>query len=212
MALIEYLVSLDQLPDEEVAQLAAETDAHSHPSGVLKNCFGIDNTKKLNDVEKDIVALNLPDLALLKNHCDKAHLQHIHRTLFQGIYPWAGEWRTVTFAKGEDLFLPAHRISSALDRLFQALAEAQFWQSLELSEFHLQAADFFATLNYIHPFREGNGRAQREFLRNLYEKKNLKLVWDAVGDSAMIAAMQAARQGDLQPLTAILRLNSHSIF
>lgn len=208
MPLADYLVGLNQLSPEEILCLDAEIDTQATESGILKNSLGITDTKTLHAVENDLVALNLPDLTQLSPDGDIAHLQAIHRTLFKDIYPWAGQWRTVTFAKGDDFFLPAHRIPQALAQLFGSAQRDRFWQALAETAFHDAAADFFATLNYIHPFREGNGRTQREFLRSLYAQRGLRLSWDAVGDSAMIAAMQSARAGKMQTLSSLLALNS----
>ena len=68
-----------------------------------------------------------------------------------------------------------------------------------------RSAYYFAELNYIHPFREGNGRSTREFMRQLYALNGYTVDWAAVSTDELLEAMEASVY-DTAQLKAVLRL------
>jgi cell filamentation protein len=66
------------------------------------------------------------------------------------------------------------------------------------------AAYYHAEINEMHPYREGNGRAQRAFLGQLSTTAGYRLDWTIVGEQENIDAAVAAHRGDLEPLTRLL--------
>jgi fido (protein-threonine AMPylation protein) len=98
---------------------------------------------------------------------DIEHLQGIHRYLFQDVYKWAGDFRTVDIAKGDSYFAHVPYIESTLKGLFGELSEERHLRGLNQERFASRLAQILGTLNAVHAFREGNGRAQREFVREL---------------------------------------------
>lgn len=87
---------------------------------------------------------------------DAAHLRTIHRHLFQDVYDWAGQYRTLS--KGISEFAPPHRTSSYLDGV-AAMVDNTPRPRLAAEEFADTMAKVYAWSNHAHPFREGNGRA-----------------------------------------------------
>ena len=94
------------------------------------------------------------------------HLQSVHRYIFQDVYDWAGKIREVDIAKG-NMFCNAKFIESQAEEIFGKLKEENYLQGLDGREISVRLAYFFSEINALHPFREGNGRCQREFVRTL---------------------------------------------
>ena len=101
------------------------------------------------------------------NDFDPADYRELHRHLFGDVYGWAGEYRTIRTGKGGNWFAFPEYITNEMERLFKRLDAPEFLPGSDPDEFIIQAADFLADLNAIHPFREGNGRTQLIFLRQL---------------------------------------------
>jgi cell filamentation protein len=136
---------------------------------------------------------------------DVLHYRAVHEHLFQDIYDWAGETRTVQTAKGGNLFCLPPYIDQQLDRLFKPLRGGpDSWGSVE-EDFVQFAADFLAELNVVHAFREGNGRAQLSFLHLLGHAAGFPFDFTKVQRETFMPAMIASFHLQLAPLTAELR-------
>ncbi len=99
---------------------------------------------------------------------DAAHLQAIHKSIFQDVYPWAGKFRTVDIARsGQFYFAFAAQIVPALEIMFGELRKEQHLGDLDTAQFCKRAAFYIGELNAIHPFCDGNRRTQCEFIRQL---------------------------------------------
>ena len=137
---------------------------------VLKNIPGIKTKEELEIHEKQNSASKLVELCKkpINGDFDYNHLMQIHEYLFRDVYPWAGEIRTVGMSKNSTDFCPPENIKNNLTAtLSQAKEEVKSLKNkTELSRF---LAVLFYQLIYIHPFREGNGRTIREFIRELTE-------------------------------------------
>ena len=150
-------------------------------TNVLKNKLDIIDPKELEEKEIHISSTKLRQLMerpLEMSTYDKERLKRIHSYLFSDIYDWAGEYRTVNMAierdsvvgptsKGSYLinsFVPASLIDYELDIAFER-AEEEINKAMILNEYSESLARLYATLIHIHPFREGNGRSSREFIR-----------------------------------------------
>jgi len=137
-------------------------------SNVLKNRMGVRDSERLNQLERRLTMLRLLELIdkPIRGKFDLKHLQAIHKYIFQDVYEWAGEIRKVDIAKG-NMFCNVRFLSSQAAELFGKLKEEDYLQGLEEDDFIRQLAYYFSEINALHPFREGNGRSQREFIRCL---------------------------------------------
>lgn len=138
-------------------------------SGVLRNHLGITDAAQLEQAEAALVAIRSYELLRipLQGGFDLAHLQAIHRQLFSDLYEWAGQLRTIDISKGNNRFAHHAHIAGAAATLFKQLAEEKNLAGLDAASFSNRAAYYLGELNALHPFREGNGRAQREFASHL---------------------------------------------
>src|ERR1039457_3877110 len=135
-------------------------------SGVLRNRLGITHEALLDAAEADFAAERSRELSQtpLKGKFDLAHLQAIHRHLFGDVYEWAGELRNIDIGKGGSMFAHHGHLVSAAAPIFKQPAEERNLAGLDPERFSERAAHYPGELNALHPFREGNGRAQREFI------------------------------------------------
>ena len=129
----------------------------------------------------------------------------IHRHLFGRVYAWAGEFRTVRIGKGDSSFCYPEYISSEMEHLFAWLAARNFLAEFSAEDFAADAAHFLATLNAIHPFREGNGRTQLSFMSLLADRARHPFALDRLEPEAFLAAMIRSFAGDEEPLARQLR-------
>jgi cell filamentation protein len=129
-------------------------------TGMLRNSLGLTDQAALDRAETRITTLRLFQLAEqpLPGALDFAHLCAFHRFVFGDIYPWAGEVRTVSIAKGLPFCLPQH-IESFAEEIFTRLAAADYLRGRDRAEFIDGLTELLGDLNALHPFRDGNGRA-----------------------------------------------------
>jgi cell filamentation protein len=188
----------------------SDYDVYTDPeSGVLKNRFGIVDAAILETTEADLVAARSRELvhAPLKGRFDLEHLQAVHRYLFGDLYEWAGQLRVVDISKNGHMFAHHAHIAGAATAIFEKLAGERCLAGLDAGAFSSRAAYYFGEINALHPFREGNGRAQREFFSHLASASGYYIAWEKVVPSEMLRASIESFQGDLSRLTAILRQN-----
>lgn len=89
----------------------------------------------------------------------------LHYSLFQDIYPFAGQIRDVQLIKGQTRFCPAEYIETNIKTVTDRLQKEQRWGTIEQAAERL--AHYKTELNIIHPFREGNGRTLRIAIREI---------------------------------------------
>jgi len=179
--------------------------------GVLRNLLGATSSKELKELEPQIVFANeleLKSVAIPRTN-DFTELLRIHKQLFKGVYDWAGRARSVDIKKNDqnsDYFLIVSKIDTAANYVFTEFATANYLQGLAQHDFVDQLAYFYDQLNYIHPFREGNGRAQRVFWNRVAIDAGYELDWSqVVGSENDEASRIAAEQMDISALIAMLK-------
>ena len=158
-----------------------QSDPYLYPdTSVLRNLADIRDANRLNQFESDHFFARLLELHEnpVRGSFDSDHLRHIHRYVFQDVYAWAGEFRSVPIAKGNSFFARPEHIRAELQKLF-----------------HQLAAHYFGEINALHPFREGNGRAQRELIRELAVESGYEIAWDLVTHYEVFAASVASFHG-----------------
>lgn len=116
------------------------------------------------------------------------HLQNIHKYIFQDIYPFAGKLRLEDISKGNTMFARSQYIKSYSTSLLTELKTENYIRGLPYKNFCTRVAYYMAELNIIHPFREGNGRAIREFIRCLGVKCGYIINWDRVDKNIILQA------------------------
>jgi cell filamentation protein len=181
-------------------------DPYSDPiTGVLFNKLGLNGAAGLDTAEREIThaALILLDESPVMPTYDLPHLCEIHRRIFGDIYDWAGQIRTVAIAKGATFCLPQYIESSAAE-IFGKLREEGFLRGLPRDWFAGRLAYYLGEVNALHPFREGNGRAQRAFCRQLARDAGYTLGWQHLDPARNIEASAASLHGDPEPLRKML--------
>jgi len=174
--------------------------------GVLRNRLGITDAAELAAVERRISALRIAGIerSPVPGGYDLAHLQHVHWRIFSDVYPWAGTLRTVTLARSGRPFCAPELIRHTADGIFARLAAGGPWRGRDRAAVLDGLTTLLAELNDLHPFREGNGRAQRTFLGQLAREAGRPLSWDGQDPVTAAAAARAAAAGDRAPLRALL--------
>ena len=158
-----------------------DNDPHSQDGQPCpRNCFGITVYAELTELEDFFVTKRAAQLEArgILGSFDLPHLCAIHRYLFQDVFPWAGELRRVGLSKtGGAAFAAPMHIASALNRTFIALRQENLLHGLDRLTFCQRAAFYLGEINAVHPFREGNGRTQREFVQLLARRQGYCFVW-----------------------------------
>ncbi len=180
-------------------------------TGVLKNRLGITDAATLETTEAQFVAQRSHELVQdpIPGTFDLHHLQAIHRHLFGDLYDWAGQLRTVDLTKDTSRFAHHAYLERAAAPIFRDLAEEHYLRGLEPAAFSERAAHYLAELNALHPFREGNGRAHREFLSQLARDTHYAIAWEQITQADMLDASRRSFAGDLAPLTTLIQHHLH---
>lgn len=137
-------------------------------TSILKNKLDIHDNAILLQAETRLAAIRLYQLQEkpIRGNFDYNHLCSIHRHIFQDLYDWAGNPRTVNIAKA-NLFCLVQFMPDYAQSIFPAYYNSCMRVKDSLEEFIHVFTNHYADLNALHPFREGNGRSQREFAREL---------------------------------------------
>jgi cell filamentation protein len=181
-------------------------DPYVYPgTSVLRNAKDIRDGSALAQIEASLSYLRSLHLVSqpIPGDYDFAHLQAFHRYLFGDLYEWAGEPRTVVLAKTDLFCLPEH-IESYAAEIFGELANESRLVGLDRETFIDRLAHYLGDVNALHPFRDGNGRAQRVFFAQLASNAGYRLDWKLVDPQRNAAASIAAMQGDEAPLRKLL--------
>jgi cell filamentation protein len=136
------------------------------------------------------------------------HLAAIHRHLFQDVYPWAGEIRTVNISKGlpPEPFLSPEHAAFAVDRTARRMHEdGMLRPGMDHEHFVDLLARRFSEVNEAHPFREGNGRTQRHYFDLVARDAGRRIDWSQLTATQNLAISAEAREGHLAPLRDALR-------
>lgn len=145
-------------------------------TGVMRNKAGIDNEPLLIAFESLKVSARLEELRAKPIKIKNAEtLLTIHRHLFQDVYEWAGKIRTVEISKSGTQFFTLAFFHRAFPYIDSLIAEFRSIDRSDKPALAHKLAEILDHINYLHPFREGNGRTQREFLRLLALEKGLEL-------------------------------------
>lgn len=166
-------------------------------TNVLRNKLNIQDLDILHEAERDYSSIRQVELYKkgITGDFSLKHLCSIHRQLFQDIYSWAGELRTVDISKGT-IFCLVPFIEEQFAFLYRKLKKENFLKDItDQKEMAEKLAYYLGEINMIHPFREGNGRTQRIYIEQLcMNNGRFEIDFTEVSKDEMIAAsVQSAK-------------------
>ena len=172
-------------------------------STTLRNHLGIIDEGELISVERDLTLLATDAIQFSPPPYDLAYLQSLHHQLFGDLYPWAGELRSIDIAKGETRFCHAARIEPEAHKLFDSLTRRCYFVDLSREALVEAVAEFYGDLNVVHPFREGNGRAQRLLFEHIVINCGYEISWQGLERDEWLDANISAYHCDYQPMVEL---------
>jgi cell filamentation protein len=179
-------------------------DPYAFPgTSVLRNRLDIRDAGTLEAFEVEISTLRAEE-PLPHGPFDPAHYCSIHHHLFQDVYAWAGQYRTVRTAKGGNAFCYPEHIPAQMDALFRSIRGGEAFVEKSRDEFLREAARFLGELNAIHPFREGNGRAQLAFMGLIGVTASHPFAFERIDRNAFLQGMIESFLGRFEGLTVEL--------
>ncbi len=159
----------------------------------LENKLGITDSAELARMEEQISKKKAAEL-FESGRLDQldagsfAALQEIHKTLFDEIYDFAGEVRSVNLSKGNFRFAPVMYLDAALANV-EKMPQCTFDEIVEK----------YVEMNVAHPFREGNGRSMRIWLDLMFKKEIKQVVdWSQVDKDDYLLAMERSPIRDIE--------------
>lgn len=178
----------------------AGVDPYCYPgTTILINKLDLKDASVLSDFELEVTSARL-EAGVPRGAFDAKHFCDVHHHLFQDVYTWAGELRTIRIAKGDSMFCYPENIAAELNRIFGWLQQHHNLQGLDRESFAAQGAHFLAEINAIHTFREGNGRAQLSFMAALAAEAGHPFRLRVLNPKTFLQAMITSFGGDEEPL------------
>ncbi|MCR5272426.1 MAG: Fic family protein [Lachnospiraceae bacterium] len=177
-------------------------------TNVLKNKLNIRDAAELFEAEKKLTSIRLEELQdrPVTGRFGFAHLKKIHGYIFQDVYDWAGKERTVEISKSDSLFCTLRCMKSYADTVFAKYFPECYKNKDSIEDFVEAFSNNYGDLNALHPFREGNGRAQREFARMICLKCGYAFDLSCTTHKKMVSASQISlRTNDNGPLKEIFK-------
>lgn len=183
------------------------SDSYVYPdTEVLRNKADIRDQEALDAFEADVTAVRMLELIdnPIQGVFDLKHLCAVHHYLFQDVYDWAGEIRTVDISREGSRFGNFGLIESYLDEQLRGISAENFLRGMEPDRFVARLAHYMSEINAAHPFREGNGRVQRLFCAQLADQAGYFIDFETVDQARMYEVMIASFKGDEKPLADLL--------
>jgi cell filamentation protein len=180
-------------------------DPYVYPgTSVLRNKFGIRDAAELDEVER-LWTRQRAFEGVPKGDFDLPHLQAIHAHLFQDVYRWAGEIRTIEISKGGNLFMFCQFVENGMADVHRRVIAANYLKDKPLDIFADDLAHIIGDVNYVHPFREGNGRTQMLYLQQLCGVAAHALDLRCIDREGWLEGSRRAHEPDYGPLSKTLR-------
>lgn len=155
---------------------------------VLINKFGIQDAEELLEAERDLSELSAMDMEFSEPPYDFTYWCSLHEQLFSDIYEWAGKVRTIDISKGDTRFCTCRFIENEAQKLLIKLAKENFLQALSRDELVQELAEYYSELNVLHPFRDGNGRAQRILFEHIIINAGYTISYEPISKDEWIRA------------------------
>jgi cell filamentation protein len=166
-----------------------DIDPNCYPdTATLINLLNIQTDSELEEAELELTSFRLEQFTPSFSNLTFEYLKQIHYFLFQDIYSWAGQVRSVDISKGDTRFCTTSYIKREAEKQFTKLSRLDNLKGLGKDKFVEYLADFFCEMNIVHPFREGNGRALRLFCEVLAMQAGYELSWQGISKDAWLEA------------------------
>ena len=171
---------------------------------VLRNRLDIQDPAALEVAERELVASRLLE-SVPAGEFDLDHPKAIHRHLFQDVYAWAGEVRTVEIAKRDSRIQPRRFIAAGMADIHRRIAAAGYFRRSGPDGFAVGAGAMLGDVNHVHPFREGNGRTQLQYLKQLAARAGHAMDLTRIDRAAWLDASLRSNAGDHAAITRCIR-------
>jgi cell filamentation protein len=179
-------------------------DPYLYPgTKVLRNKLGITDTDELDRVER-LLTTQRAKADVPTGDFDLPHLQTIHRHLFSRLYDWAGEIRTVEMTKGGHQFMFRQYIENGMADVHRRIVAADYFKGSTGATFAEEAGRIIGDVNYVHPFREGNGRTQLLYLKQFSLNAGHSLDLRHIDANAWFEASRRAHDANYAPMGKVI--------
>lgn len=180
------------------------SDPYVYPgTAVLRNRPGIREPDQLDRIERQLVTQRARE-GIPNGDFDLKHLRAIHRHLFQDVYDWAGELRTIEISKGGHQFQLRRYIETGMADVHRRIRAGGHFVGLSREEFAKRAGEIIGDVNYVHPFREGNGRTQLVYLKQLSSRAGHWLDLREIEPRLWIEASKEAQNATYALMTRVI--------
>lgn len=177
------------------------TNPYRDANGVLRNKLGITDADTLHQTEYRLTRVRALQLQLqpIEGGYDLAHLKAIHRHLFQDVYEWAGQERSVNVSKRgltepgwKTVFAGTDQIEDQAGRAHALIQASGKLKGLSIGAFVEQITEVYAAWNKAHPFPEGNGRALNTMLTQLARETGHEIVFRRIPGGLWLDAAETS--------------------
>lgn len=181
-----------------------DSDPYVYPGTVyvLKNKLNIIDAERLDNAESYFHNFRYQQLQPLfpAGKFDYDHLKAVHRHLFQDLYEWAGQERTINISKNDSGFAKTQFIQPYANKVFGEIKDQGYLRGLTRDGFAQLGAHYYSEINAIHPFREGNGRSLRAFYDQLANNAGYALRWSKTTQQQHTDAVRQSFHSDPEQL------------
>lgn len=189
--------------------MSPPTDPYLWPGGdTLANKLGHHDRRALARDEAVLVTARTAELLTrpVPGPTSLGRLQAIHLYLFQDVYEWAGQLRTIDIIRGDTTFCHVRFLTTYAAEVFGDRVRSAALTATDTGTWLPAVAGLLGDVNALHPFREGNGRAQRALVDHVaLDTRRRPFQWGRISATENRTASVAAMHGDLGPMLTLLR-------
>jgi cell filamentation protein len=182
-------------------------------SDIPINKLNIHDSQLIHELERELLLKSYEyfHTNLTETTCfDQNYLKSIHKHLFETLYVWAGEYRTVNISKGTSMFCPYMNLDAFSTDIFKQLESENYLRDYEdestQKKFAERLAYHMCELIVLHPFSEGNGRSLRLFFDMIVTYNGYEYIdyADTLNDDAFITASIDCMEADCSKMESII--------